>query len=135
MQAARQQARGLAHLLQLAQPAAQGCTPAAAAAWQATAAAALSTSAARWAAKGGFGSFGGGGGGGSSGGGITGWLTSKVSGFMGGGELEDLDIETFAKSIKTARKVGGLGGFAHGTSAIQDGAAQGTLRLFEQVIE
>ena len=33
-----------------------------------------------------------------------------------------------------ARRLGGLSGFVHGTAAIQDGAAQGTLRLFENII-
>lgn len=41
----------------------------------------------------------------------------------------------FANSLKQARRLGGLTGFVHGTGAIKDGAAQGTLRLFEQVID
>lgn len=82
-----QQLRGLARLAQLGQAA--GAIPG----WQQQAAAALHASSGRWAAD----SSG-------SGGGITGWLTSKLagplSGMMGKGDIEDLDLETFAKSIK-----------------------------------
>ncbi|KAL4425345.1 hypothetical protein ABPG75_009361 [Micractinium tetrahymenae] len=69
------------------------------------------------------------------GGGITGWLTSKLPGMLGGDKVEDLDIETFGTSLKRARQLGGLSGFVHGTSAINDGQAQGTLRMFEQIID
>lgn len=41
----------------------------------------------------------------------------------------------FGTSLKRARQLGGLTGFVHGTPAINDGQAQGTLRLFEQIIE
>ena len=102
---------GLARLAQLVPP--QAC-----AAWQH--AAPLHGSAAAAAA---------------GGGGITGWLTGKVAGLMGAGQMEDLDIESFGKQLKQARLLGGLSGFVHGTGAIRDGSAQGTLRLFEQVIE
>lgn len=125
----RRQAACTAQLLQLtalapgavaAQPplAAGAAAAAAAAAWQRTAAAALSTSAAA-----------------SSTGGITGWLTSKVTGLVGGGELDDLSLEEFGTQLKRARQLGGLTGFVHGTGAVRDGAAQGTMRLFEQVVE
>lgn len=72
---------------------------------------------------------------GSGGGGITGWLTSKLPAMLGGDKIEDLDIETFGTSLKRARQLGGLTGFVHGTPAINDGQAQGTLRLFEQIID
>ncbi|PSC76217.1 SEC-C motif [Micractinium conductrix] len=69
------------------------------------------------------------------GGGITGWLTDKLVKGASGKELEDLDLETFHTSLKRARQLGGLTGFVHGTGAIADGGAQGTLRLFEQIID
>lgn len=122
MLALRQQAHGLARLAQLLQPQ----LPLACAAWQLRlqqqAAAPLHASAAHAALGGG-------------GGGITGWLTSKVGGMLGAGDLEDLTLQQFGDQMKMARKIGGLSGFVHGTSAIQDGAAQGTLRLFSQVVE
>ena len=116
--------RQAARLLQLAAaaPAALAAQPpagaASAAGWQRAAAAALSTSAARAA---------------GGGGGITGWLTSKVAGLVGGGEMEDLSLEEFATQLKRARQLGGLTGYVHGTGAVRDGSAQGTMRLFEQV--
>lgn len=117
--------RQAAQLLQLAAaaPAALAAQPPAGAAlaagWQRAAAAALSTSAARAA--------------GGGGGGITGWLTNKVAGLVGGGEMEDLSLEEFATQLKRARQLGGLTGYVHGTGAVRDGSAQGTMRLFEQV--
>jgi len=44
-------------------------------------------------------------------------------------------LAAFATSIKRARQLGGLTGFVHGTSAAGDSAAQGTMRMFEQIIE
>lgn len=40
----------------------------------------------------------------------------------------------FASSIKQARRLGGLTGWAGGTASAGDPAAQGTLRLFENII-
>ena len=41
----------------------------------------------------------------------------------------------YCKSIRNARRMGALTGFAHGTSAAKDPHAQGTLRLQEDIIE
>ena len=122
MLAVRQQSRGLARLAQLLQPQLPlACAAVQQAGWAQQPAAALHASAAQAALGGG--------------GGITGWLTSKVSGLMGAGEMEDLDIVTFGDQIKKARRLGSLTGFVHGTAAVNDSAAQGTMRLFEQIIE
>ncbi len=122
MLAVRQQSRGLARLAQLLQPQLPlACAAVQQAGWAQQPAAALHASAAQAALGGG--------------GGITGWLTSKVSGMMGAGEMEDLDIVTFGDQIKKARRLGSLTGFVHGTAAVNDSAAQGTMRLFEQIIE
>lgn len=122
MLALRQQSRGLVRLAQLLPPQLPlACAAVQQAGWAQQPAAALHGSAAQAAA--------------GAGGGITGWLTSKVSGMMGGGDLEDLDLATFGDQVKKARKLGSLTGFVHGTAAVNDSAAQGTMRLFEQIIE
>ena len=41
----------------------------------------------------------------------------------------------YFKSIRNARRMGALTGFAHGTAAAKDPHAQGTLRLQENIIE
>ena len=123
MLALRQQACGLARLAQLLQPQLPlACAALQQAAWQQQQAAPLHASAAAAALGGG-------------GGGITGWLTNKVGGMLGAGDLEDLTLQQFGDQMKMARRIGGLSGFVHGTSSIQDGAAQGTLRLFSQIVE
>ena len=49
--------------------------------------------------------------------------------------LEPLPCDAvFATSMKRARQMGSFTGFVHGTTSINDPAAKGTLRLFEQVI-
>lgn len=122
MLALRQQSRGLARLAQLLQPQLPlVCTAVQQAAWAQQPVAALHGSAAAAALGGG--------------GGITGWLTSKVSGLMGAGDVEDLDLNTFGEQIKKARMLGGLTGYAYGTGAARDSAAQGTMRLFGQIID
>lgn len=99
MLALRQQSRGLARLAQLLQPQLPlVCTAVQQAAWAQQPAAAVHGSAAAAALGGG--------------GGITGWLTSKVSGLMGAGDVEDLDLKTFGEQIKKARMLGGLTGGA-----------------------
>lgn len=46
-----------------------------------------------------------------------------------------LSIPTaFASSLTQARRLGSITGFVHGTSGVNDPAAQGTLRLFETII-
>ena len=41
----------------------------------------------------------------------------------------------YHKSLRNARRMGALTGFAHGTAAAKDPMAQGTLRLQENIIE
>ncbi|KAI3434914.1 hypothetical protein D9Q98_002968 [Chlorella vulgaris] len=66
--------------------------------------------------------------------GITQWLAQRMPASLGGIKDGELDIETFASSITQARRLGGLTGFVHGTSAISDSTVQGGLRLFEHII-
>ena len=47
---------------------------------------------------------------------------------------QDMDLDTYAKSLSRARKLGGLTGFVHGTGKAGDAAAQGSLRMYEQII-
>ncbi len=77
----------------------------------------------------------------SSGGGsgISSWVKSKIPFALGGNreeisQLENLSIDDFGEGLKQARRMGALTGFASGTSAASDPAAQGTLRLFENII-
>ncbi|CAL8470101.1 g9643 [Coccomyxa elongata] len=65
------------------------------------------------------------------------WLKSKLPGFAGGtetDELEKLDLDMYAKSLARARKLGALTGYVHGTSSIKDPQVQGGLRLQENII-
>ena len=41
----------------------------------------------------------------------------------------------FASGLKQARRLGGLTGWVHGTSAAADPTAQGTLRMYERIVE
>lgn len=49
-------------------------------------------------------------------------------------QLENLTLDDYAESLKQARRLGGLTGFASGSSAAGDAAAQGSMRLFENII-
>jgi len=74
-----------------------------------------------------------------SGGGISSWVRSKMPSALGGNreeitQLENLSIDDFGEGLKQARRMGALTGFASGTSSASDPAAQGTLRLFENII-
>ncbi|KAH7617739.1 hypothetical protein Ndes2526B_g07604 [Nannochloris sp. 'desiccata'] len=76
---------------------------------------------------------------GGSGGGISSWVKSKIPFALGGNreevtQLENLSIDDFREGLKQARRMGALTGFASGTSSASDPAAQGTLRLFENII-
>lgn len=70
---------------------------------------------------------------------LSGWVKSKIPAALGGNReevnaLENLGLDDYAESLKQARRMGGLTGFASGTSSAADPAAQGTLRLFENII-
>jgi hypothetical protein len=76
---------------------------------------------------------------GGAGGGISSWVRSKIPFALGGNreeitQLENLSIDDFGEGLKQARRMGALTGFASGTSSASDPAAQGTLRLFENII-
>jgi hypothetical protein len=68
------------------------------------------------------------------------WLKTRLPGALGGSKddiaaLENMTLDSFASSIRQARRLGSLTGFVHGTSGISDASAQGTMRMFESVIE
>jgi hypothetical protein len=66
---------------------------------------------------------------------VPSWMKSKLPAALGGTKpIEDLTMDTFASSLKQARRLGGISGFVHGTSAGNDPTAQGTMRLFEGII-
>ena len=70
---------------------------------------------------------------------LSGWARSKIPAALGGNReevsaLENLSLDDYAESLKQARRMGGLTGFASGTSNASDPSAQGTLRLFENII-
>lgn len=66
------------------------------------------------------------------------WLQSKLPSALGGtreyDELEELTFDAYAEYLQRARKLGGLTGFSYGTSRAGDPAAQGSLRLYEDII-
>ena len=73
-------------------------------------------------------------------GGVSSWIKSKIPFALGGNreeisQLENLSIDDFGEGLKQARRMGALTGFASGTSSASDPAAQGTLRLFENIIK
>lgn len=68
------------------------------------------------------------------------WLKSRLPGALGGdrediSSLENMTLDSFASNIKQARRLGSLTGFVHGTSGISDSSAQGSMRVFENIIE
>lgn len=73
------------------------------------------------------------------GGGWVSWLKNKLPTSLSGDKelraMESLTIDSFASTLRTTRRVGVLRGYVSGTSNIQDPAAQGTLRLYEEIIE
>ncbi|KAK9808757.1 hypothetical protein WJX72_003095 [[Myrmecia] bisecta] len=66
------------------------------------------------------------------------WLKSRLPGVLGGtreyDELEDLDLDKFAKTLKQARQLGSLTGFVSGSSQINDPMAKGNLRMYESIV-
>lgn len=91
------------------------------------------------------------------------WVKSKLPGVLGGTKesIEELTLDcefvpsgqtqvsvsqhlpsehpplapaAFARGMAQARRLGSLTGFVHGTRAISDPAAKGTLRLFETIV-
>jgi hypothetical protein len=68
------------------------------------------------------------------------WLRSRLPAALGGereelAALQDLTMDSYLTSLRGARKLGGLTGYAAGTSSAGDATAQGTLRLFEGIID
>lgn len=66
------------------------------------------------------------------------WLKNRLPTSLGGDKdiyaLESMTLDSYAKSLKTARQIGAVTGFVGGTSRIQDPLAQGNLRLYEDIV-
>jgi len=70
------------------------------------------------------------------------WMRSKLPASLGGDgtreqirEMEDLDMDSYLKQLKMARRLGSMTGSAFGTSNASDFGSQGFLLLSEKVIE
>ena len=70
------------------------------------------------------------------------WMRAKLPASLGGDgtreqirEMEDLDMDSYLKQLKMARRLGSMTGSAFGTSNASDFGSQGFLLLSEKVIE
>lgn len=71
---------------------------------------------------------------------LPGWMKSRLPGFLGGNreeiqELSDLDMSSYLKQLKMARRLGSMTGNAFGSSNASDPGTQGFLLMSEMVIE
>lgn len=66
------------------------------------------------------------------------WLQSRLPGVLGGSreveQLDNLTLDSYASSMKRARQMGSLTGYALQSSKISSPAVQGSFRLHESII-
>lgn len=68
------------------------------------------------------------------------WMRARMPGVLGGSreeiqEMQDLTLDSYASQLKMARRLGSMSGSAFGSTSASDPAAQGTLLLYEKIIE
>ena len=68
------------------------------------------------------------------------WMRARMPGVLGGSreeiqEMQDLTLDSYASQLKMARRLGSMSGYAFGSTSASDPAAQGTLLLYEKIIE